>query len=1143
MAKAITEIAIGAAAIAAPFVLPGMGIAISAALTSSLVSAGASMVVSGAMSGLSSLFNNQGGLAVGTSTPIGPHGYVYGTQKVGGVEIFRQSNNNTGGGGSTSNWKQLHRVYALACHPSVVDSGPFQLRIDGKQVLLQAAGAGWQSYSPSQLHPNIIAMSRDANGLVTLQIDVGISNLDGQEIQITESHDNTLNGIVIVTQPNPSDNTTFTFISGGTPTPAGTNPGGQFWTLYADYQDKIHVEFLNGNHTSTFPTLLAAATNWSATDLCLGRTLVYVQMGWSASVFPSSIPNVSFVIQGKNDILDPRTGSRGYTNNAALCIADFLSLPATKGGFGLTIGTDIPTEQLIAAANICDEQVPLAAGGTIPRYTCDTFVMLNQTRGAILQSLLSSCAGRISYQGGQFSIFPGIWVAPTLQLGDGDIIGVFKWKTRLSARETCNGVKGVYCSPENDYQMADFPPYMQDSFHGYDSNPGMAQYQGDGWLAEDNGERIFKDVHLPCTVHPATAQRLAKIELLRTRFQWRGTIRCSMKAYQAVALDVIELSHPRYTWVNETFEVLASRFVWDKSGNTPQIAVELDLAQTDPSVYDWNIGEEMTPQGYSQPSNVGNSVCVPPNDVTAYSGSGAVINGITYPSTFTIGADGRVQTSIYVRWDQPNDTNVVQGGHIEVQYQLDGASTWTGLTKVDPSVDDLFLTNVTDGAQYNIQVRAVNCAGVPSNWIFEGPVTAGDGYSTFTYSGYPVAPTGTLTAQGLSDGTAQITVGQFTNTIYGRLCVPSPSVLAGLQQGQLYHVYYIDPTFSGGSITPIATQNANDYLLKAGYFLIGDIITPTYTPRYKPSAYADLGQQATVNPTAAYDNDVTTGAQVGASWWTTSSGGYASANGECVWSGFPQVKLPAAATLNVAAAGADATTTAWSGAITAAWDGGSGNVTNFSTSNASQSRTVNGSAYATNMSYNAAQYEFQEVFRTKGGVNPGTVTDYVVFKGFGLNVPDGVTISGIEAQVNWAGQYAGTGTLSGMQLYYRGAGIGTAKAPNIVNAQYVSGGGATVSEGSAGDVWGAALTPAIANDATFGFGVQITAEEAGGSDRSFIYWATITVTYETASSSTLAIPAGTDLSTLTVTASSSITAGTSAGSGSGLVIVDDIYVQ
>lgn len=911
MAQAITEVAVGAMAIAAPFVLPGMGIAISASLANSLISAGASIALSGAMSGLAALTNNQGGLAVGTTTPIGPWGYIYGQQKVGGVEIFRQSNSNTGGT-TTSNDKQLHRVYALACHPCIADgdggSSPFQLRIDGKQVLLNRAGAGWASYSPTQIMQPITSISRNSNGLVTFQIAGGIAGLNGQEIQITESSDNTLNGIWIVTQPNPNDNTTFTFVSGGTPTPTGTNPGGQCWTLYADYQDKIYVEFLNGNHTSTFQRLLAAGTNWSSTDLCLGRTLVYVQMGWSASVFPSSIPNVSFVMCGKSNIFDPRTSSYGYTNNAALCIADFMSLPATQGGFGLTIGTDIPTAQLIAAANICDEQVPLANGGTIARYTCDTFFQLNQGRGTILQQLLSSCAGRLSYQGGQFSIFPGAWVSPTLQLTDSDIIGTFKWKTRHSIRDTCNGVKGVYVSPESDYQQADFPPYMQDSTHGYDSNPAEPQYQGDQWLAEDDGERIFKDVHLPCTIYPATAQRLAKIELLRTRFQWRGTIRCTMKAYQAVALDVVQITHPRYTWVNENFEVLSSRFVWDKSGSGPTIAVELDLAQTDPSIYDWSITEELTPQGYAQPSNVGNSVCVPPNGLTLYSGPAAIINGIDFPSTITIGPSGVYTNSLYVTWQIPNDTNVVQGGYIEVQYQAAGASSWTAWGRCDPSVNSLFITSVNVGSQYSVQIRAVNCAGVPSAWVQAGPETISTTYSPFSYNGVPVAPTGTLTAQSSSSGT-QITVAPFTPFVYPKLCTPVPSVITGLNPSQLYFVYYVDPTFAGGAITPIATQNEANFLNMAGYFLIGSLVTPAASARYQPSTYTDVGTSMTTTPTAAYDNNTNTAAVISGTYWNEGvapmpvNGDYyfPSAQGSCGFSGFPAITTTAPTTLNVVA--------------------------------------------------------------------------------------------------------------------------------------------------------------------------------------------------------------------------------------------------
>jgi hypothetical protein len=711
MAKAVTEVAIGAAAIAAAIFIPGGGIAIAGLAISHLaaVSALTSIAMSSVMAGVSDALkgSQQGGLAVGVTTPVGPWSYVYGTQKVGGVEIFRESNSNTGASGSTSNNKQLHRVYALAAHPCAL--GNWQLRIDGKQVLMTASGSDWVSYSPTQTTRNVTSISR-SNGVVTMQLDGAMpAGTDGQTLKITNVSNNYFNGTYVVTQVTPGDFTKWSYVCGGSDM---STSGGKVSTTYSDYKDKIRVSFLNGNHKSTFSTLLAAGTSWKGSDLCLGRTLAYVQMGYDEGVFPSSIPNVSFVIDGKNDIYDPRTSSRGFTDNPALIIADCLSLPPSQGGFGLVIGTDIPTANLIAAANKCDELVNLSAGGTTKRYTCDTFIQLNQSRGTILQQLLTSCAGRISYQGGQYSIFPGAWVAPTLSLTDADLMGAIDWRPRFSVRDTCNGVKGTYISPENAYQQADFPAYMCDALHGYAS---------DAYLAEDGGERIFKEANFPCTDTAAVAQRLAKIALMRTRWQGRGTIRCSMKAYQAVALDVIQLTHPHYGWTNKNFEVLASRFGVNTDGDHPTPYVELDIAETDSSIYDWTPTEQLTPQGYLQPNNVGSRICLPPENVIAYSGTGGLLNGYNCPSTVTTRADGTVDNALYIAWTQPNDAHVVHGGHMEVQYQATSASSWTSLGKIDPSAGNAIIASVSDGASYNVQVRAVNSAGVASDWIQATP--------------------------------------------------------------------------------------------------------------------------------------------------------------------------------------------------------------------------------------------------------------------------------------------------------------------------------------------------------------------------------------------------------------------------------------
>lgn len=817
MSKAVTEVAIGAAAIGAAFLVPGIGaglawvtLGMQNAAIGALAGLGASSITSGIASALQA---NQGGLAVGVATPIGPWMYVYGTQKVGGVEIFRESNNNTGASGGTSNNKQLHRVYALACHKSAL--GSWQLRIDGKQVLVHrdfGTANDWVSYSPTQVTCNISTVSR-SSGVVTVVLASPMpSGTDGTTLQIRSVADNTFNGTYNVTQPNPADFTTWTYVCGGS---NATTSGGNARTTYSDYKDKIRICFLDGTHTATFPTLLAAGTTWGASDLCLGRTLMYLQMGYDDQVFPSSIPNVSVVMDGKNDILDPRTSTRGFTRNAALCIADYLSLPPAQGGFGLVIGTDIPTAQLIAAANICDEAVSLAGGGTISRYTCDTAVGLNQSRGTILHDMLSSCAGRISYQGGQYSIFPGAWVSPTLQLSDGDLSGPISLKSRLPIRDTCNAVKGTYVSPENAYQQADVPAYMQDVAHGYVSDP---------WLAEDNGERIFKEANFPCTNSSATAQRLEKIALLRDRYQMRLTIRAKLVAFQAVALDVIQLTHPRYSWSNKNFEVLASRFIVDKSGKAPRPYIELDLAETDSSIFDWVTTEQLTPQGYKQPNNVGVRVCAPPENVIAYSGLGGVVNGITVPPTVYVASDGRVINSIYITWTTPNDANVVHGGHLEAQYQKVGDSTWTSLGKVDPSTNYVWVNGgVQDGVSYNVQVRAVNMAGVPSDWVEASPYPLTVNATHALYNIYTVTPLWQIanpTATSITMPAVSVVFNK--NTVsYGTrtFTIPTPSVPTW------YYITIADATQIGDTPTTLAaTCQTSDALVGvAGNTFIGAI--------------------------------------------------------------------------------------------------------------------------------------------------------------------------------------------------------------------------------------------------------------------------------------------------------------------------------
>lgn len=158
-------------------------------------------------------------------------------------------------------------------------------------------------------------------------------------------------------------------------------------------------------------------------------------------------------------------------------------------------------------------------------------------------------------------------------------------------------------------------------------------------------------------------------------------------------------------------------------------------------------------------------------------------------------------------------------------------------------------------------------------------------------------------------------------------------------------------------------------------------------------------------------------------------------------------------------------------------------------------KTVGAVDYMTKITFNASQYEFAtSQLRTTGSVPPETVTDYVIAHNFGLSVPSGMNVVGIQADLSWIGQSAGTGLLSGASLYYGGVPIGTAKTPNIFNTAV----SIDTILGGLGDNWGAGLTPAITNDPTFGFGVEITTKLVGDTDRSFLNAFTITVYYAAA---------------------------------------------
>ncbi len=407
---------IGAAEITVGVILefvPGMQ-----GLGTFLIIAGAGQLIGGVGTLLS---QPQGGLAVATRNPVAPWNVIYGKTKIGGTIIYFNE--------SGDNDKYLDIVSVLACHPcDAVEAVLF----DNQR--LQIDPATGCSFSPVQQTVSISSITR-SNGVVTVVLPADIPLLeDGDQLQIKNvTTDKTLNGIytvTVVSQTHGSPGTiTFSYICGGAN--VAITSQGQAKTRWADYRAKVYFEALLGTHTTTFAGMLNGTpydgntgnliqpnpNPWTSAHLCSGRTVVFLRLHYNDEVFSGGLPNISFRVRGKNDIYDPRTGTNGYTENAAPCIADYLH---SKWGFSAIYSTEIPDDGLIAAANTCDEVVTLASGSTQARYTCDGTFQLSTSRGGVLQNLLTSCGGRITFVGGQFRIWPAAWsLASNLSIGCG----------------------------------------------------------------------------------------------------------------------------------------------------------------------------------------------------------------------------------------------------------------------------------------------------------------------------------------------------------------------------------------------------------------------------------------------------------------------------------------------------------------------------------------------------------------------------------------------------------------------------------------------------------------------------------------------------------------------------------------------------
>jgi hypothetical protein len=472
------------------------------------------------------------------------------------------------------------------------------------------------------------------------------------------------------------------------------------------------VRIFTGTTTQAASTELAAECPdvWTSAHRLRGIAYVYVRLVFSQKVFTEGIPTIIAIVQGRK-VYDPRTGLTAYSTNSALCLRDYLADSVL--GLGVN-STEMDDASFIAAANLCDENVSLAAGGTEKRYTTNTLIDSTSRPEDVIGQLLSASGGILTYSGGLWTHHAAGWRAPTLTLTQDHLSGPISIATKLSARDRCNGVKGTFIAEANQWQTADFPPVVNSTY-----------------LSQDNGVRSWRDMPLPCTLSTATAQRLAKIELERTRQEISCTLICNLNAIGLRCGDVVNVTLGRYGWTAKPFEVASWTFVQD--GEPAALMISLTLRETAAGIYDWASGEETT-------------VDLAPNTTLPSSYVTSAPSALTLTSTATTQADGTTVTQLGASWALPTSIFWSESGTRQVlEYQINGASDWTPWATLPGDVNAAALPGMRPGISYRARIRAENTVGATSAWVVSGYVTAAGDTTA------PAVPTG-VTVSGIYQG-------------------------------------------------------------------------------------------------------------------------------------------------------------------------------------------------------------------------------------------------------------------------------------------------------------------------------------------------------------------------------------------------------
>jgi hypothetical protein len=541
---------------------------------------------------------------------------------------------------------------------------------------------------------------------------------------------------------------------------------------------KVRIKQHLGSATQTADDLLVNDSDeWTSEHTLKGVAYLSIRLQHDPNIFPNGLPNVSAVVEGRNDIVDGRDDSTGYTSNPAWCLAHYLS-QATIGP-NVDWNNEIDHDAFDTAADICDEQVSLTATDIFTtQYATDANQLTPDTQphglfnSQILQftstgTLPAGLSADTDYYvvnatKDTFEVSLTLDGTPVTITNDGTGQHTY---TAKEYRYTFNGVVNLDKSPEEimrqfrdsfagvvcyiggkwamyagAYQTPTFT-ITEDILSGpisfkprrskrdrYNYVKGFFMTHHNRWNPADyppvtnsayetaDGEELIIGLDLPATATPQMAQRIAKIELERGRMERSLELRCNIEALRAQAGRTVKVDLPRYHIDNQTYRVDG----WALEPNKGNLDIVLNLTEESSSVYDWTSGSDE--QSWAVPAEPALS-----------DGRAAAPTGLE----LTDNPGGRELVEVFMEWDATTDEFILQGGLVVIQWKKssvpDTDNAWQSITGSPYSVE-YPVKGLEPGVEYDFRVAWRNKFGGQSDWATElNHLTAAASSSAYNY--------------------------------------------------------------------------------------------------------------------------------------------------------------------------------------------------------------------------------------------------------------------------------------------------------------------------------------------------------------------------------------------------------------------------